>query len=104
MKYYLSNLLIKPTDTQTMIKTKVAAALRIPERSFRFSILSKASELRPGGCVIRANIAVETNEFVRDTSVVFFNERPKLEIPKIGPKVIGIIGAGIAGLLAAKWY
>ena len=102
MKYYLSNLLIKPTDTQTMIKAKVAAALRIPERSFRFSILSKASELRPGGCVIRANIAVETNEFVRDTSVVFFNERPKLEIPNIGPKVIGIIGAGIAGLLAAK--
>ena len=102
MRYFLHNLQIEASDNAVTIRRKVADALRIPERSFRYNIVARSSELRQGGCVIRANIVIDTNEFIRDTSVIFYHENPKLDIAKMPGKEIIVIGAGIAGLLAAK--
>ncbi|MCR5491106.1 MAG: FAD-dependent oxidoreductase [Bacilli bacterium] len=103
MKYYLTNLLVENPDDAMAVRAKVAAALKIPQKSFRYHVDKRISELAAGGCRVRLNVIVDTNEFVRDTSIVFFHEDAKLSIPKAKDDgEIVVIGAGLTGLLCAK--
>lgn len=103
MKYYLTNLVVNDPDNAVEVRSRIAAALRIPEKSLRFHVDKRISELSAGGCLIKINAIVDTNEFIRDTSVVFFHEEAKLSIPKsrTGGEAV-VIGAGLMGLLCAK--
>lgn len=103
MKYYLTNILVDNPDNAIEVRSKIASALKISERSLRYKIDKRMSELAVGGCRIRINAIVDTSEFVRDTSVVFFHEDAKLVVPKNkqGGEAI-VIGAGLTGLMCAK--
>lgn len=104
MKYFLSDLILEENETQESIKNKIASRLSIPPSSFRYEILLKKSIYSSSKLKTRVDLSIETNEFIKDTSLSFIFESEPFSFKKGKTRNRPIIyGATLSGLYAGLY-
>lgn len=104
MKYFLSDLILEENETQESIKNKIASRLSISPSSFRYEILLKKSIYSSSKLKTRVDLSIETNEFIKDTSLSFLFENEPFSFKKAKAKNQPIIyGATLSGLYAGLY-
>ena len=101
MRYFVRDLLIRSLSPEALIN-QLAERLGISKNSFRFQMLTAECEFVNGILEYFADFAVDTSEFIRDTTVSFSDDSIEPEIPARGAKGnVVVIGDELPGLYAA---
>lgn len=102
MKYYVDGLLMNPNESDAGIRAHLASYFGIPEASFRYSLVKRRAVLSNNKPMNQYSFIVDTYEFVRNTSLHFFEEFQKVELPRYSIKGEPIVvGSGFMGLFVA---
>ena len=104
MKYLLDHFKAEPNDTLATLRVAVSKRLNLPSNSIRIEILSRylSWNVQLRKMEIVYDLSVDTNEFIRDTTVRFLPEVEKAPAKTYGKKLPPVIvGAGFTGLAAA---
>ena len=102
MKYVVDGVIVGVDDSEREIRSKIAKRLSIAPESFRFEIVKRNLEIVEGQPVFYIRSIIDTNSFIRDTSIGFFGPTESLIIqPKRLKRRPIVVGAGLAGLFAA---
>ena len=102
MKYVLNPIYLEGPYNEVLLREAIAKKLGFNVHQFRFEILDREFVWNGQARGVAYTVAVETAQFVRDTSIRFLLESPDIPIPRYaGKDQPVVIGAGLAGLMAA---
>ncbi len=102
MKYVVDRVIVSMDDSEREIRNKIAKRLSVSAENFRYEIIKRNLEIVEGEPVYYLKAVVDTNSFIRDTSIIFFGPSESIIIqPKRGKRRPLIVGAGLSGLFAA---
>lgn len=101
MRYFVRDLLIRSLSPEALIN-QLAERLGIGKNSFRFQMVTAECEFVNGILEYFADFAIDTSEFIRDTTVSFSDESVEPELPSWkGKGNVVVIGDELPGLYAA---
>lgn len=106
MKYLLDHFHAEPNDSMASLRLSVSKRLRLPSSSIRIEILSRHLEwnIKEKKMEMVYDLCIDTNEFVRDTSIRFLPELEATKVKDCNKKLPPVIvGGGIIGLSAALY-
>lgn len=102
MKYYVDNIYAPLQANERDIRAILANQLGVSEGMFRFHVVKRRMVLVNNKPCLRYDAVVDTFEFVRNTSLHFFEGHSELRLPRYEEKTQPVIvGAGFTGLFAA---